>query len=35
MAALLEAGEAGDEDGELVTGEAGSLLLSPPIVGTI
>ena len=34
VAALLEAGEAGGEDGELGTGEPVSLLLSPP-VGTI
>ena len=35
VAALLEAGEAGSEDGELVTGEPVSLLCSPPVVGTI
>ena len=35
VAALLEAGEAGGEDGVLGTGEPVSLLLSPPVVGTI
>ena len=32
---LLEAGEAGSEDGELGTEEPVSLLPSPPVVGTI
>ena len=35
VAALLEAGEAGSEDGELGTGEPASLLPCPTAVGTI
>ena len=35
VAALLEAGEAGGEDGELGTGEPASFLPCPTVVGTI
>ena len=35
VAALLEGGEAGSEDGELCTEEPASLFSCPPVVGTI
>ena len=35
VAALLEGGEAGSEDGELGTGELASLSSCPPVVGTV